>query len=250
METTSLRNLNELLTAIVNENTIDNEQLFKLVFNGDFPLPSGSANPTFTKYIGKLSSCFDLNNDGKYTNEDLEYLKQMDMVTIMKIINAAAYLSQMMKETGTLNLSKEQFIMFTYKTVVYALMVPLALKNDGFKVWLKRDRNQELLVQSLETLQNVLESSEVMNNVATNVLNAFKEGGLCSCFSKKAVETPEERIKKAEKLLNENVAQVERNTKLHNTQKDVATLKAELAELQKKLDKTVSVSTDEVRVDA
>lgn len=224
----AVNDLDAILSSILYNKVSDDISLVKLIFANYDNITTFINNTHFSTNINKLASCFDLNNDGTFSEADLEYLKELDMVTVLKIVNAASLVTQVLKELGAvkLDISNEQFLDLSYRVILYSIFLPLIKNNNNFKVWLEKGRNKELLMESLRTLYNLILTSEDAKNAVSKIMNAFKSK--CSCFSAKTVVSQEK--------VNEISKQVNTELKHVNMANDVYTTKKHLAELQKQME--------------
>lgn len=171
--------LNMLINAIINDKTEEIKTIYEFVF-GNYYDKLSMSNSNFIKNIEQLASCFDLNDDGVYSLDDLKYLKNLDANTIMKIVNAAIYIGQLINELKNVEIHANDMVDLTYRVIVYAILVPLLKNSKEFmQNWLNENNNREQLIQYLTILHKTILTSAKITNVVSFVIKYVKSH--CSC---------------------------------------------------------------------
>lgn len=240
-----MMNLNSLLDVIITKQTVTPEMVFDLVFQNGTTSPSEFNSEILQQNIKKLSNCFDLNGDGTFTVDDLDYLKSMDMVTILKIVNASTYIVQLIKELKSVKMDVKTTIDLTYKVIVYATLLPLAINSGSFRSWALRNNNKALLIQSLETIYNIVSTSDDAAKAVSDIVKMFKSKGFCSCMSAPADKTAV--VTDIQTKVSTEISQVLHTNQTHVTKKRICELEAQLASLRSALE---PVATTNVNSDA
>lgn len=218
--------LGDLITRLANDENIDVNTVFNVIFDNGLKVPNGLNKDQLMMSVKRLSACFDLNGDGTYTPADLEYLKRMDMVVILKIANGASYTVQFLRDLAKIDIDRQTFIDLTFRLIVYATLLPLADHCAEFKVWINQGQNKELLLQALNTLHNMIESSDAIANAVDSILKAVKKR--CPCFS--APNDPQD----VQMKINAELSQVTTVNQLHTTQQTIERLTSRLNALENK----------------
>ena len=184
--------LDLILVTLINKETITKENIYNLIFNDGFEtLFDGVDDTIISKNIEKISMCFDLNGDGHLDERDLEYLKNLDIVSILKIVNAVTYFIEIVKSLTQIKLNTKQKIDLIYRIIVYSAILPLTKNLEKLRTWLKRSNNKELLIAGLELIYNSLQSSDKVKSVVNKISlpNLFP-----CCFKKSNIVNLEEKI--------------------------------------------------------
>jgi len=192
--------LNDLLTKMINDESINVGTVYNVIFDNGTRVPSGMNKAELSGCVTKLSACFDLNGDGTYSTADLEYLKKMDMLTIMKIINGATSIVHLLKELAKINIDRATFIDLTFRMIVYATLLPMAEHCAEFRVWAKEGNNKTLLVESISVFHNMIESSDIIGNAVDGILAAIKSR--CTC----CLSAPKPSIQEIQTNINTNIS--------------------------------------------
>lgn len=220
MGDTKFEILRDLLNDVMTSNTTKKDIFIKLF--PEIPNPIKVSNG-LSENIAKLSRCFDLNGDGTYDHEDLEYFKQMDMITILKIINASSYLTQLTKELSGVSFNNTITSDLVFKVIIYAIVYPL-IGCEKFIEWGGRNNNKELFLEALESIYNVIKASGVVSSVAKKVKNMFS--GCCKSSSVK-----DDVICDLEVHISKEVCKIEQANKQHLLEKKLLKLQEEVSHM-------------------
>jgi glyceraldehyde-3-phosphate dehydrogenase/erythrose-4-phosphate dehydrogenase len=148
-----------------------------------------------------------------------------------------------MKELSNIKLDTKSTIDLTYKVIVYAAILPLAVNSASFKTWATKNNNKNLLVQSLETIYYIASTSDDAAKAVTDVLKLFKSKCGCSCFSVPLDKTA--TVATIQAKVSSEVAQVLRVNQAYTADKRISDLEAQLAALKATTD---AVSTSDVMI--
>ena len=224
--------LSRVLDMIVANPNVKKEDVYKMLLQDNAPFPVSFESPLIQDNINKIAKCLDLNGDGTYSIDDLEYLKNLDMVTILQMINAATYVVQLLRQITTskdVKLDNKGMIDLAFKVLMYAIFVPLAENSSGFREWAFRNNNKNLLVQTLETLYNVMCTSEDVANVVSSIYKSFKKKCCYFCISK---SKRQQTLNTLQSNVTEHVKQLSKATQAYNNTKRIQALESQLAELK------------------
>jgi len=232
----TMSNLDGLLDAIISNPTISSDDLFDLVF-GDLKLSFSSKNQLFSDNVAKLASCFDLNGDGTFSYDDLEHFKSFDLSVLLNLTSAATYIAQLIAQLSRLNLNTDSSLNLTHRVLVYATLLPIATNSTSFRLWALQNNNKKLLVDSLNTLYNLICASSDVTSIVKNTLNLFKSKCKCSCFSSSvpiSSTTFEDTVTFA-------VTQVAKVNKIHMATVRIAELETQVAALSTQTSSLINI---------
>ena len=114
-------NLENTLDTILNLSNINKKNIFTLIFITEQTLFDGIDNKIIDDNIHKISHCFDLNGDWTLDYKDLEYLKNLDLSSIIKIVNATRYFIEIIETLQEINFSAQQKINLVYRIIIYSI---------------------------------------------------------------------------------------------------------------------------------
>jgi hypothetical protein len=173
-------NLENTLDTILNLSNINKKNIFTLVFITEQTLFDGIDNKIIDENIQKISKCFDLNGDGTLDFKDLEYLKNLDLSSIIKIVNATRYFIEIIETLQEINFTAQQKINLVYRIIIYSVLLSLTNNVDNFKSWLNDNNNRQSLIDVLELINTTLTGSSQIINLF-NKIN-FKK--IFCCFTR------------------------------------------------------------------
>ena len=182
-----------------------------------------ATTPIFEDNLKKLSLCFDLNGDGVYTVEDLEYFKTLDMLIILKLVNATSYVMQLLPNLTSVSADLNTEIVF--KLIVFAAVLPATANISSFREWLNRSQNKNLLIECFETIKNTIKASVDAKKVMECASQIFQT---TSCGKKKNI------VGEITKIVSNDVSTIVMNNKTYLTDKKISELEKKLSELENK----------------
>jgi len=162
-------NLDNTIDTILNLSNINKKNIFTLVFITEQTLFDGIDNKIIDENVNKISKCFDLNGDGTLDIKDLEYLKNLDLASIIKIVNATRYFIEILETLQEINFTTQQKINLVYRIIIYSILLSLTTNLDTFKSWLNTNNNRQLLIDILELINTTLTSSSQINNLFSKI---------------------------------------------------------------------------------
>lgn len=173
-------NLDNTLDTILNLSTINKKNIFTLVFITEQTLFDGIDNKIIDDNINKISRCFDLNGDGTLDEKDLEYLKNLDLSSIIKIINATRYFIEIIETLQETKFNTQQKINLVYRIIIYAVLLALTTNLNNFKTWLDKNNNRQTLIDAIELINTTLTGSSQV----VNLFNKIDFNKIFCCFKK------------------------------------------------------------------
>ena len=173
-------NLDNTLDTILNLSNINKKNIFTLIFITEQTLFDGIDNKIIDDNIAKISRCFDLNGDGTLDFKDLEYLKNLDLSSIIKIVNATRYFIEIIETLQEINFTVQQKINLVYRIIIYAVLLSLTNNLDNFKSWLNSNNNRQTLIECLELINTTLTGTTQI----VNLFNKINFKKIFCCFNR------------------------------------------------------------------
>lgn len=205
-----------LLTSLLANETITQEQIYNLIFTDGFEsLFDGIDITIVSKNMSKLSLCFDLNGDGVLDTNDLLYLKNLNIITISKIVNSAKYLLEIINSMTQVKFNNNHKTELIFRIIVYAYILPLTKNSEDFKLWLRKNNNKDLLIEGL----NLIYTSMTTSRIIKNSLKKIDFSKIFSCFIKKNLIP---NIFKLEEKINLNIDDIHSNYKINKKLEDIS----------------------------
>jgi len=220
-----LFSLDLLMESLLANETISQEQIYNLIFNDGFETIFDGVDMTIvSKNISKISMCFDLNSDGVLDSKDLEYLKNLDVLTILKIVNAAKYFLEIINSLTQMRFNNNQKVDLIFRIIVYASILPLTKNSEEFKNWLRRNNNKDLLLEGL----NLIYTSMSASTTIKNTLNKINFSKILCCFPCFHCFQKKPDIFKLEEKLNSNINDIHSNYKINKKLEDISNKLSEI----------------------
>lgn len=188
----SIQQMAEQIDQIGESYTTQN--LFNALLSDIANVPTDDTEKQFMELINQLISAFDISGKGDLMS-DLNAFKVHPLENILiSVAKVAAILSLSDTKLLKTKLTKSNIANIVYRLVLYALFVPLTVKNSNFRDFIKVPENEALLAEVLNLMHTTLISSDVliamMDTIVEGTKISFKwiknlfSKCPCSCFAK------------------------------------------------------------------
>lgn len=195
-------------------------------------IPEGIVNsPDLTAHINDLINAMDINHDGTFDEKDIEYFKteisKGDIGIIINLVQACSALVTSVSQLQSLNLNKQNITDLTYKLCIAIVFLSVAQHNVNFKNWINDQTNKDNLILILNTIYEFLISSGVIQNVISDIIKFLSKKCKGCCSRQNNVQD------KTDTLLQQQISNISKSTKLVSQDKTIANLQQQLAALTK-----------------
>lgn len=197
-------------------------------------------SPDLTVHVNDLINAIDINHDGTFDEKDIEYFKtemsKGNIGIIINLVRACTALVSSVVQLKSLNLNKQNVTDTTYKLCVAIIFLSVARHNANFKNWINDQTNKDNLILILNTIYEFLISSKAIQNVISEVIKFLYKKCKGCCSRQNNVQD------KTDTLLQQQVSDIAKSTKLVGQDKIIADLQQQIITLKNTTDATINTT--------
>jgi hypothetical protein len=129
-------------------------------------------NERFNSNLSQLAKIFDFNNDGKYSFDDIEFLKTNinDLNVSLKLMKASFLLIDTFSQINEIKLNHDTVVEFARRFASIAIILPLTNNINELNSWLSIETNRETITLLIQNIYSIIASSDKMQSVAQETI--------------------------------------------------------------------------------